>query len=89
MGGSSRRRSPLGLVRPDCDRQAVSILPAGGQQNVPSRVTEPGIAAETLISRSALQTDPEELPHPRRQIEGAPSPRFPYRSNPLEWLGAL
>ena len=24
----------LGLVRPDCDRQAVPILPAGGQRNV-------------------------------------------------------
>ena len=34
VGGSSRRRSRSGLAQPDRDRQAVSILPAGGQRNV-------------------------------------------------------
>ena len=34
MGDYSRRRSLLGLVRPDRDRQAGSILRCGGQRNV-------------------------------------------------------
>ena len=34
VGGHSRRRSPLGLVRPDRDRQARRSYAAGGQRNV-------------------------------------------------------
>jgi hypothetical protein len=47
LGGSSRRRSLLGLVRPDHDRQASSIVCAGGQRNVSRQVEEGGATTGT------------------------------------------
>jgi hypothetical protein len=39
--GHSRRRSPLGLVRPDHDRQARRSYAGGGQRNVRRQMEEP------------------------------------------------
>jgi hypothetical protein len=81
--GHSRRRSPLGLVRPDRDRQArrsyaeaVNEMSAAGP-GAYLAVGSPPIRAPA----PSLQGDPEEPPHLRRQIEGAPVAAFP-RSGP-------
>ena len=71
LGDYSRRRSLLGLVRPDRDRQARRSYAAAVNK---MSAAGPGLISRLEARRSArapsLQGDPEELPHLRRQIVG-------------------
>jgi hypothetical protein len=69
MGGCPRRRSPLRLGR--ARSSSSSYLPAVNEMSAADEL-EPTLAAGTPISSAArpLQVHPEELPHPRRQVEG-------------------
>jgi len=71
MGGLPSTPLPLGLAGLVIAKPA-SILFTGGQRNV-SRGAGANLAVGSPpISAPApsLQGDPEELPHPRRQVEG-------------------
>jgi len=48
MGGTPQRRSPLGLVRPDRNRQAGSILHVGNELSAEDSLLSPSPAAGEL-----------------------------------------
>jgi len=76
LGGSSRRRSRSGLARPDHDRQAVSILCAGGQRNVRRGVTEPILEAgnaDPLRRAPAYRLTPMSCPPRAGRLKAATS----------------
>jgi hypothetical protein len=90
--GYPRRRSPLASARPDRDRQAVSIVPAGGQRGVIwenwavlhsdflARVSHP---TERASGRRASDLSLAMHSVPKRQTKGSGkvAPRCPAQTN--------